>query len=617
MLPRLDLDRLGDRRGRDFFPVNVDVRPRDGGDLEIGRGNRLQGDRFLVGPVRGDVHVRDPVLKFGVFQNDPVRTLLHLHRLGQGGGSRVIAVDVHLGPWGCVYFYEPASQHPRLRRRWSFYRLGLYDRFLDRWTGGDRGFFLHRRRFLRGRRRGEIGLPGSAVFNEKRLIGNRRNFSPFGRQDLADHKPQELSIVGEPVVRKESPDREHDHEHHAEQQRKEYTAALLLDDGNRGRRGSMVGRGGRGRSGGGGFHLLGNGVFPLLFYLLELGQALPGQLVLGIEDDHLGERVDRIVDALTPQVHEFHAPFEILLDPLLPELLPELLGVLHELGDILAGHDQVFLLRIIIDFLEHVPGGEVAAVDVFFERAEEHLLDLRGHVGNEVLDRRRGLGEDLGDDRRVPLPLERLGPGDHLVKHHAGGKHIAALVDLAAGGLLGRHVGGRSHQGPGYGQGRLAARLCQAEIGDFRDSLLGDENVARLDVTVDDPLGVGVVQALEDLGDNGDRDRERQHLGLGDEVLERLAVHELHRDKVDLALGPEVDHVDDVLVLQAGRALGLPLEAEDEFLILGQVGVQLLDRHHPVERGLDRLVERSHPAPPDHVLDLKVSDYSCHVKPVC
>jgi hypothetical protein len=40
-----------------------------------------------------------------------------------------------------------------------------------------------------------------------------------------------------------------------------------------------------------------------------------------------------------------------------------------------------------------------------------------------------------------------------------------------------------------------------------------------------------------------------------------------------------VHHVDDVLVGNGGRGLGLPVETLDDILFCGELGVQELDRH--------------------------------------
>ncbi len=106
-------------------------------------------------------------------------------------------------------------------------------------------------------------------------------------------------------------------------------------------------------------------------------------------------------------------------------------------------------------------------------------------------------------------------------------------------------------------------RAGQSEVGDLDplDAVL-QQDVGRLDVAVDQPLGVGRGQGAgglatdaEDLGQLGD-------LAPVDQLLDRLAGDVLH-DQVGDALGQGVHGVDrdDVLVDHGGRSLGLSREA--------------------------------------------------------
>ena len=93
--------------------------------------------------------------------------------------------------------------------------------------------------------------------------------------------------------------------------------------------------------------------------------------------------------------------------------------------------------------------------------------------------------------------LERRAAGEHLVEDRAQGVDVGGGRDVGgrAAGLLGGHVARRAHDVAGAGQARLALhQLGQAEVGDLRDALVGEHDVGRLDVAVDDPVLVGVVE---------------------------------------------------------------------------------------------------------------------------
>src|ERR1700756_5154361 len=76
----------------------------------------------------------------------------------------------------------------------------------------------------------------------------------------------------------------------------------------------------------------------------------------------------------------------------------------------------------------------------------------------------------------------------------------------------------------------VGRKFCQSEIQYFGGSPLDQKNIRRLDVAVNDALGVGRFEALSDL--NGDVEK----LGccqrfFRDALLEGLALKQLHHDK--------------------------------------------------------------------------------------
>jgi hypothetical protein len=199
------------------------------------------------------------------------------------------------------------------------------------------------------------------------------------------------------------------------------------------------------------------------------------------------------------------------------------------------------------------------------------------------------------------------------VEDAAQGEEVAARVRLPALELLGRHVLEGAEDGAHRGERRRqllgrelaelgAARLRPARGVEFRqaeieqlDAALGEEDVAGLEVAVDDP---GRVRALERVGDLDPEpedllDRERPPL---DALGERLALEELHDQEVDLALPPDVVEGADVRVLERRDRLRLALEALAHLLGGREVLGQDLERDRPVEPGVLGAVDLAHPA---------------------
>ena len=79
-----------------------------------------------------------------------------------------------------------------------------------------------------------------------------------------------------------------------------------------------------------------------------------------------------------------------------------------------------------------------------------------------------------------------------------------------AAGLLGTHVGGRAHGHAGLRELLLVGRqrLRDPEIGHQRLAV-GEQDVLRLDITVDHPVAVGVIERERHLARDPDRVLDR------------------------------------------------------------------------------------------------------------
>src|SRR6185437_12607669 len=140
-------------------------------------------------------------------------------------------------------------------------------------------------------------------------------------------------------------------------------------------------------------------------------------------------------------------------------------------------------------------------------------------------------------------------PAGHLVEHHPQTEEIAAGVERFAARLLGRHVGGgaegrtgagerrrRGEVGVGAGQrGIIGAadaggELRQAEIEHLHAAALGDEDVAWLQVAVQNAFDVRGLQGIGDFDSPLYRLRRRDRPARQPRV-QRLALEQLHHEK--------------------------------------------------------------------------------------
>ena len=137
----------------------------------------------------------------------------------------------------------------------------------------------------------------------------------------------------------------------------------------------------------------------------------------------------------------------------------------------------------------------------------------------------------LVGDRHRRLAPERGTPGQHLVQHHPGGVEVGTGVDGFALGLLGGEVGGGAEDRGCLGdrRRRVGDGAGDAEVHDLDLVVLGDHDIAGLDVAVDDARAVRVLERLQDAVGVRNRTLGIQRAAL-DQLLQQPSLDELHDD---------------------------------------------------------------------------------------
>ncbi len=213
------------------------------------------------------------------------------------------------------------------------------------------------------------------------------------------------------------------------------------------------------------------------------------------------------------------------------------------------------------------------------------------------------LPERLGDRRRA----ERRATREEGVEDRPQGVDVGRRPGPPrfAAGLLGGHVTwGPQDQARPRDPAVCVEHLGQAEVGDLRPAVMGQQDVRGLEVAVDDAQAVRVVdrpgQGLHQLGRLAGRQR-----GAVAAIVETAAI-----DVLELQVGPavviaQVMDLDDRRVLQARDRLGLGQKAGRGLGPGVGAGQDHLQGADPVQVDLARLVNDAHTAaaqlPEDHV----------------
>ena len=128
-------------------------------------------------------------------------------------------------------------------------------------------------------------------------------------------------------------------------------------------------------------------------------------------------------------------------------------------------------------------------------------------------------------------------------------------------------------------------------------SALGDEDVGRLDVAVDDSLGVRRIQRVGNL-DAQRQDGLRLHRPAADAVLQRHPVQVLHHQKRLIAVLADLVNGADVGMVEGRGGARLAAEAFQRLRVLRHVIGQELQSHEAAKFSVFGLVDDTHPAPP-------------------
>ena len=151
-------------------------------------------------------------------------------------------------------------------------------------------------------------------------------------------------------------------------------------------------------------------------------------------------------------------------------------------------------------------------------------------------------------------------------------------------------------------------QLRETEVEDLHEAVLRDHDVLGLQVAVDDAGLVRLREAARDLHREIERLLDGQRSAV-DEVAQRPAVDELHRE-IRRGTGlADFEDRDDVRMIQRGRGARLERETREAFLVREEVFRQDLQRDLAAEPRVRRAVDLAHPAGAEPVDDLERTEH--------
>ena len=147
------------------------------------------------------------------------------------------------------------------------------------------------------------------------------------------------------------------------------------------------------------------------------------------------------------------------------------------------------------------------------------------------------------------------------------------------------------------GRDRLQ-ELRHTEVENLDAVVVGNHDVARFQIPVDDPRGVSTRQPVSHLRGEGDRLREWKRRAVTQELTQAAALDELHRDEHEIVGFLHRVEVNDIRMIEGGRGSGLMQEARSTVTRFDDVRTEKLERDAAMESRVLGDVHISHsPAP--------------------
>lgn len=260
------------------------------------------------------------------------------------------------------------------------------------------------------------------------------------------------------------------------------------------------------------------------------------------------------------------------------------------------------------EVLEEGTRGRVPLRRVLLERLQAHRLEVGRHLGIELpgtdgIPVKDGVQHlDRGETLEGRLPHEAL------VQDRPDRVDVGRLADRlrVAARLLRAHVGGGSDDLPDARQTRVGGAIAgEAEVHHVRRAALVQEDVAGLQITVDEPRAVRVADGARDLPQHA-HGAARRDAPRADLVRQRAALDEVHREEDGAVHLADLVHRDDVGMAQPRQRLRLLLEPPQELTEHEVAGAQHLHGDDAPQALLPRPVDDPHAAATELAEDLVV-----------
>ena len=253
-----------------------------------------------------------------------------------------------------------------------------------------------------------------------------------------------------------------------------------------------------------------------------------------------------------------------------------------EVGNLALRGELLGRLAEAFELIGKLLGRRKAVARLFGERLLKNLIELVGHVGKALFERRHRIHDDRPHGRGFGLTPVKRPPGERLKKANAQREDVQAMVGLTRRALLGRHVGELTLDHSGLSFVRAVVRFGNPEVEELHRAGISDHHIVRRHVAVNDierftmlvVRDVCVVKRPRHVDADADCDGQSHTSGLTRLTNQSPQWHSIdpfHHDEVRSFVRTELMELADVRMLELHPDSRLVEEHLNEVVILLEV----------------------------------------------
>ena len=232
----------------------------------------------------------------------------------------------------------------------------------------------------------------------------------------------------------------------------------------------------------------------------------------------------------------------------------------------------------LLNGIQHFLSTLIALVGVLFHCLFGDLAQTGRGVGGDLCQRLRLLGNLHDGDGHGAVTVKRQTAGEHFIQHNTDRVDVGAGIGAFSLGLLRADIVYRADSLVADGLALRAGEARNAEVHHLDGAVRQQHDVLRLDIAVDNALGMCMLQGAQHLcGKMHGFLPGQRTAALLEVFLQGDAVHIFHDDVLQLVGDRYIVDLDDVGMAEDRDGLRFVFEASDQLFIVEKFFLQNLD----------------------------------------